>query len=304
MNKFPTEEDSEAGIPLEEEIQIDGDLSDVSYRDEMRSIEQESRIEKLNHRMTLLSILLPCLLGAFFLYVYMDLKNRVSSVQTVTSTEVKGMSQEILDKMLSLSQKFADLKSSLSEDLSTLKKSYWSLEGDLKRRGQEIEEVRASKVDKEVTERLVKQYAESEKTLAALRNAFKGHEKAFKETNELLEREFKETREAIQKISDEGHKQDSAIKNLSMRIIDEEVLDKRFRDEQSKYLETIATFQTSLKSLQEELAQLQRQVNMMARSVQGLQLEKTPQGGTSSGETPKAAVAPGPEKIVEQAISE
>jgi len=48
-------------MPLEKDIQIDGQHPDSFYEDEIRDLRRDSDIHRLSRRVTILSILIPCL---------------------------------------------------------------------------------------------------------------------------------------------------------------------------------------------------------------------------------------------------
>ncbi|UCD88089.1 MAG: hypothetical protein JSV01_10225, partial [Desulfobacterales bacterium] len=172
MNKFPTEEDKEDELPLEREIRVDEEAPDLSYRGEIQSLEQDSQIEKLNQRISLILVLVPCLLGAILLFAYFDLKNRLSQVQDMGSTERKALSEDVVDKVGGLSQQYKTLETSLVDRVAALEKSSGSIAKDLKRDKQEIKKLTASKVDNKALERALKeQSAEAANTLSLLQNA-------------------------------------------------------------------------------------------------------------------------------------
>jgi hypothetical protein len=153
VNKFPTEEDREDELPLGREIRMDEEDPELSYRGEIKSLEQDSQIEKLNQRMSLILVLVPCLLGAILLFAYFDLKNRLSQVQDVESTERKALSEDVVGKVGALSQQYKTLEQSLADRVTALEKSAGSIAKDVKRDKQEIKKLAASKADRKAIEK-------------------------------------------------------------------------------------------------------------------------------------------------------
>jgi chromosome segregation ATPase len=146
------------------EFKFNGDEQEPEtfYNEELKDL----RVEKLSQRVTLLTILLPCLLGVAVYFGYRDLSGRVSqgydseslAVQRLTS-QIENLSKDFNDKLITfsttLSTQDKDLGNTVEGRLSTigknvdeLQKNFASLTEDLKRTGETIERLNASKADK------------------------------------------------------------------------------------------------------------------------------------------------------------
>ena len=148
--------------PPEFRFSTDGQESDEFYQEELKDM----RVEKLSQRLTLISILLPCLIAVVIFLGYRDLTNRVNKgrdsenleVQKL-STQMEGLSAQIDEKLKSFSktldsqdQKFSDSISgklnSLTSNIEVLKKSMASVSADLKKAQNAIEKLDGAKADK------------------------------------------------------------------------------------------------------------------------------------------------------------
>lgn len=137
--------------------------SDEFYQEEMKDL----RIEKLSQRITLLSILLPCLIGVAIFFGYRDLAGKVNRSQNRENLEVQKLSvqlealSEVFNEKLkkfsaSLSdydQKFGDSISArlnnINNYLEKINKNNASLNETLKQAKSNIENLKATKSDKE-----------------------------------------------------------------------------------------------------------------------------------------------------------
>ena len=134
---------------------------DTFYHEELKDL----RVEKLSQRLTLLSILLPCLVGVAIYFGYRDLSGRASRSYDTESVEVQRLSKEIEnlakdfnDKLITFSTtlstqdkdfgiKVEEKLAENSKNLNELQKNLKSLDEDLKKTGETIERLNASKVD-------------------------------------------------------------------------------------------------------------------------------------------------------------
>jgi chromosome segregation ATPase len=301
MNKFPTEEDKEDELPLEREIRVDEEDPDLSYRGEIRSLEQDSQIEKLNQRISLILVLVPCLLGAILLFAYFDLKNRLSQVQDMGSTERKALSEDVVDKVGAVSQQYKTLETSIVDRVAGLEKSAGSIAKDLKRDKQEIKKLTASKVDKKALERALKeQSAEAAKTLSLLQNALEEQKRAVQSLKESSNKDVGEMLQAIEKIRDDARKIESAIQNLSKRKIDERGLEKLLETQRKSYEVTTSLLQKKITSLEKAVLELQKQLSIApVPEAPSIPTDKKP-----AAKAPEDTLLPAPAKIIEQEIPE
>jgi chromosome segregation ATPase len=142
--------------------QEDEQEPETFYQEELKDL----RVEKLSQRVTLLSILLPCLIGVAIYFGYRDLSGRVSQGSDTESLEVQRLSRELEnlakdfnDKLITfsttLSTQDKDMGNTLEGRLTVINKNIEglhnnvkSLDEDLKKTGETIDRLNASKADK------------------------------------------------------------------------------------------------------------------------------------------------------------
>ena len=76
-------------------FRIDEESPDSVFQDEIR----ELRLEKLSKRVTIVSILIPCLIGGLIAIAYLDLKKRVFINQDTGAKTVQGLSKDMDAKL-------------------------------------------------------------------------------------------------------------------------------------------------------------------------------------------------------------
>lgn len=140
--------------------------SDEFYQEEMKDL----RIEKLSQRITLISILLPCLIAVAIFFGYRDLTGRVHrdrdrdnlKVQKLSS-QLEALSEQFNEKLKMFSttlsaydQKFGDSISArlnkINDNLETINKNRVSLNQTLEQTKSYIEKLDAAKSDKKAME--------------------------------------------------------------------------------------------------------------------------------------------------------
>ena len=67
----------------------DEDYAGELYRQEMKDL----RVEKINQRVTIITVLIPCLIGIVLYIAYRDITGRVSESEFTGSKEVRALSE-------------------------------------------------------------------------------------------------------------------------------------------------------------------------------------------------------------------
>lgn len=308
MSQSPTDRNGEDDISLDRDIQINGEHPDSFYEDEIRDLRRDSDIHRLSRRVTILSILIPCLLCAIFVFAYLDVRKRLSQLQTAGSREVQTLSKDILNKAASLSDQYMKLEKTSAVIQENVKK----LEGDTKR-------LSASQVDKKALGIANKKRSEEvAKTFAALQEDVAQQKASLdalaKDLNQRMEdiltglradlkAQKKEMAKAVKVTKDtqnKGQERESAIRHLSEGKVDKEELDHLLEKERVR----MSLLEKKLKSLAQEVLWLEDRLKLTGKMGETLEgdpsqpKEKPAAGATESSPTPR------PGKIMEQEISE
>lgn len=102
--------------PSEFRFNADDQETDEFYHEEMKDL----RIEKLSQRMTLLSILLPCLIAVAIYFGYRDLTGRMHQDRDSGNLEIQKLSSQ----MEALSKKFSEKLITFSTTLSSQEQDF------------------------------------------------------------------------------------------------------------------------------------------------------------------------------------
>jgi len=148
--------------PPEFRFNADDQEPDEFYHEEMKDL----RVEKLSQRITLISILLPCLIAVALYFGYRDLTGRVHKGRENRNQEVQQLSKQMealsekfnekLDTfsttMSSQDQKFSDSiagrLNTISNNIDVLNKNMASLNGNLEQAQNAIKKIDKAKADK------------------------------------------------------------------------------------------------------------------------------------------------------------
>ena len=291
MNRSPTKEDQEDEMPLDKGIRMKEEGSDPSYQDEMWELRRESQVERLNQRITLLSILIPCLFGAILLFVYLEFNDKLSKIM-MKRGQVEALSENMDDKIVSLSHQYSEVEKLLSDSIANLKKTNALIEKDLRKNQLEIKKLTTSKADKKTLEQAIrKEFAQTAKTLEALRNELNGQKQAVENLDATLKKEVVQIVQGIETLKTDRERQDSAIKDLSEHKLDKEDFGNILKDKWSGYQAKISLLRKEIKALRDEVS--------MVSEAKGAPPKEKPAAATT-----KDAAIPTPGKIIEQEITE
>ena len=135
--------------PKKFEMQMDDESQDFHIREEI----DDTKVEKLNKRVTRISIILPCLMVIIIVAAYFDLRKNLSSMNTIGNMGVQSLSKELESRFSSLSIKEANLEESTTKKIGELQKTIASMQAETKEATTAIKYIRsARKSDNNQTE--------------------------------------------------------------------------------------------------------------------------------------------------------
>jgi chromosome segregation ATPase len=284
---------------------------DSSYENELQDLRQISVVHRLSHRITMVSILIPCLFCAILLFAYLDLRDRITQIQTTGARDVETFSEDIVSKIESLSYQHETLDSSLTGELAAIEKSFALFKQGRKKSEQAIDNLIESKTDKKAFSALKKDIAKDNESL----------EKLSKELNRQLdevanalaalgnnlqgqEREMAEVYEYIDAIHKESQKQGAVIRHLSASKVDKEAFDHSLKKERAGYLEEMVLLEKKIMTVKEAISWIEKRIDAIETSY-GLPESKSPQPQEKPvSETTDSSSLTVPDNILEQEITQ
>lgn len=161
----------------------DSQVSASIYHEEINSL----NIDKLSNRVTIISIIIPCLIGAILVFAYLDMKERVFDVDVTKQSQVDRISQQLEEKLNALDVKIAKNRFDLDNNLPEFDKKNISLEG-------QITKLASLKADSETTD---DQFAKLENQFTKIEKRVANNANQDKTTLQTIERINKETLSTI-----------------------------------------------------------------------------------------------------------
>ncbi len=104
-----------------------GQIQTSTFHEEMTA----SKIDKLSMRVTIISIIIPCLIGAVLFFAYIDLKERIAGADLNKGNQIKTLSQQLEKEIETADMKITQSKLELETKLKELKKKSTALEGKI-----------------------------------------------------------------------------------------------------------------------------------------------------------------------------
>ena len=243
-------------------ISFDEETPDQTPQEEAKNIQ----VNKLNRRITLVTVLMPILMIAMLVFAYFETKKGMIQKHDANVSEVQDLSEDFDIKIASLATQIKELGESLSKDIADIEKQIASIDAGLKKSQKSIETLDKNKADKK-DQANVK--GEIEKALSpALEN--------MKKLNTDLTRKADEIEGGFDTLKNDIKKTNSDLANLSNRKLDKEILDLEFLKEKKS---NQVRFEKFSKEIESKIKSLENKLNQMSRKL------KSPR---TSSETPPA----------------
>lgn len=274
-------------------FRIDEESPDSVFQDEIR----ELRLEKLSKRVTIFSILIPCLIGGLIVFAYMDLKKRVFINQDTGARTVQDLSKDLDTKLYDLTTKYNELENTLATRAAALEKNFSSLKFRLYKNENKIKKMGASKADKKDQETALKDLEKISSQISALDSG--------------VSRKFGDLAASIKDTTNDLIKIRAEISTLVTSKIDRKIFDQELQEKQQLQREKLNKIQTTLdnqiQSIRNELKKLENNIaSMQKASPQNPQtpLPSTPPktGSGSAGKLPAETATPKSGQIIEKDI--
>jgi chromosome segregation ATPase len=263
-----------------------------ALHDEMLQSElQELKMEKLSHRVTLLTILIPCMIGIILVIAYLDIKDRVARTQDTGNISVQKLDKDIESKFSSLSLEQAKINDKLS-NLPALESASAFMQSRLKQIQTSLKQVESSSLHRREFSQALQDINEKFDALpAALNSELQTLEEAnqqLKTANQQLADDtsklsgrLDEILESMEEIKESLKRMDQSIVAMDDQKIGKSELDLALR------LKEMAAKQSILeatKSLEKKIQNLEKEIQTIQKNAGGNhkngQISDTRESGT------------------------
>ncbi|GAB6096862.1 hypothetical protein JCM14469_31150 [Desulfatiferula olefinivorans] len=126
---------------------------------------QSARIDKLNQKITLLSILIPLILAVVFAFLYLDLRNKVMTVQDSGASEVRKTAEDLKKDMEALTAAGVAFEKRLAGKIADLEKTMAPLQEKIKKIEKDVSWLGTVKSDKKSLDSEIKTLTEAQDDL-------------------------------------------------------------------------------------------------------------------------------------------
>ncbi len=234
------------------EMQMDDESQDFQIQEEI----DDSKVEKLNRRITRISIIIPCLVIIILLAAYFDLKKNLSSMNTMGNMGVQSLSKELESRFSSLSIKEANLEESTGKKIGDLEKTIASLQAETKEVTTAIKYIRsARKSDNNNTENAIntieKKLDSIPKDLNKISSDMKKMEQSFTEKLTHISQFIASSKNDLQKIN-------SDISSLKSSKVDRTALNDQQKVYQLALRQLTSNLEDRITSLEDKVKKLEK----------------------------------------------
>ncbi|SLM29446.1 hypothetical protein MTBBW1_180009 [Desulfamplus magnetovallimortis] len=214
------------------------DAAAALYKEELNDL----KIEKLGNRLTLISVLLPCLIGAILFYGYLDIKGRVSTMSDTGQTQVDSVAKDFEAKINAIEVELAKIKFSIDKDIPDLKSKTEQIR-------QELDEISTlAAADREKNENSFQQFESQMEALSKRVDTISGQHKT---ALNILDRTSKETLDIVNENSKNLEKRMESKIDLKVDEAFDEKMSHTAGGIESKLSEVEQAVESKLASLQE-----------------------------------------------------
>lgn len=234
-------------------MRIDDDGPDREMQEEI----EDQRISKLNQRVTLISILIPCLIGSILLFIYLDIQSNVTTTLDTESKTVQSLTKGLDSRVSSLSAQNEALKNDVAGSFSSIEKTLTSLKGKIEKNRRNVAWTRKIAATKET---LTSALSKTDESIAVVDEGLKSLSTDVKDFQDTMAQEltrFSETSDSQMKSVEDLR---AALSELSSEKIDKRDLYVLLEDRQKVYRKRVGQM---IKDVEKELAILQRKIRVL-----------------------------------------
>ena len=264
------------------------DTEQTIYQEEAK----DRRVEKLNHRVTIISILIPVLIGVVFYIAYRDITRRVSQSQDTGAMEIQNLSSQLEENFAKLSAKYGELENALTQKLADLEKVDKAMKTNLKQAEEAVANINATKADKKDQQETI---ARIDTALIPIRQELK----IITSVTTELQTQNNDLKHQLATLSADTAK---SLKELAAIQTGLSSLSSQKMNKDELQLELLKVRKNFQRDLDSTKADLEKNMASMLKKIKDL--EKIAQTPPSTPKSTRQTASPGPGGIVEQEIKE
>ncbi len=288
--------------PPEFKFNADDQDPETFYQEEIKDL----RVEKLSHRITLLTILLPILIGIAIFFAYRDLTGRLDRTQDTGSMEVQRLSRQVAelskefnDKLITfsttLSSQDKQFDTTVSERLASVNKNVAALSNDLKslnenlgRTQSTVETLAAAKADKKSQDAAffkvnnsLKSLEKQMGSLTELRQELTAVSAGIKKLESDLNQKITVATTATEQSKQDYNQLQTSLSGLSKKMVDKDTFElevfKLRKNYQNRVVQEITEINRKLTGIQKTIDSIQNNYRSQKRSMKSMSKKTSPE---------------------------
>lgn len=282
-------------------FRMDEDRPDSIFQEEMENL----RLDKLNRRITFVSIFVPILMALIVTYGYLEIKKKFVRSDNSGAEKVQILASDLESKFSSLSLKFAKIEESLNNSISPIneiflefEKSTTGLKKDLQKLDQSIVDLEAEKAGKkELTDVLTAMGSK----LGPLRADIKKNSTDHQIEIEKLRYSLTEIAGKTQKNGNTMINFEEDIATLSSAMTNNKMVILGLKTDLQSYRETLTQ---TIKQIEDTLVSVRKKLDEMQQMTPVVkQLQTTTSESESAGTAPESQTTPSAENVTGEAAT-
>jgi chromosome segregation ATPase len=264
------------------QFSADGEEPEAILQDELR----ELKIEKLGQRVTLLTILIPCMIGVILVITYLDIKDRVTRSYDTGAIGVQKLSKDLASKFSSLSLEQAKIKDIQAKKLPELEKSAAYLKSRIAKLHESMSQMTASAINRDeltrVTKTLTDMVADIPQDLKPDFEALALADNRIVEDFSQISKDFKILSDSMMEIDTRINTIRKEIETLGEKAIGKDDLELALKLKEIGYRQ----------SLLEKTALLEKEIQALRKEVKDLQKNNSGSSGAVTATPPPVPQKP------------
>jgi predicted nucleic acid-binding Zn-ribbon protein len=235
-------------------IRIDKERPEHYFQEAKKDL----RFEKLNQRVAIISILVPCIIVLLIIYSYFDIRNKISGVHDSGIVEIEKLSKDFDKKISGLSLQYSKLEESFDKRMTTADKTNYSMKSHLENLIKKTEETKMDKTE------LASAISALNSQISNLKTDLSAVSSKIKDTNINLSQKISDLSKALVKTESELSKLQANISIMLSGKADKKELELFARDQLKQYQNELSRlsreFEVKIETIRKQLIAFEKRI--------------------------------------------
>jgi chromosome segregation ATPase len=240
-------------------IRFDEETEEPASQPEVKDL----RVEKLNRKVTIITIIIPILTIVILGVTYVGIKKRVDNMQDTGTTKVQNLSEGLDSKFSALSLQYAKLEETLGKKIEATETALVSLKDALNRAEKSIKAINAAKAEKKEVDGAI---AKIDEAIAPLRKDLESSSSEIKNLELTFTNQLAPIAETVTTTTEALNKLKKDIAAFSSNTIDDKKLGSALQNERKNYQQKLsqltANFEDKILSLENKITELEKIIEL------------------------------------------